>query len=526
MSARKSRNVQDTMAQTSSPIPDFYRGRAVLVTGATGFMGKVLVEKLLRSCPDLATIYLLMRPKRGRDVRTRLDELLNVTLFDGLRKDRPDALNKLVPIAGDITQPELGISSSDQKILADSVSIVFHSAATVKFDEKLKLSVSMNVEGTKRLVELCHKMVKLEALIHVSTAYCNCDRTDIHEQVYPSPSDPDKLLQCVDWMDEELLDTITPKIVGQRPNTYTYTKAVAEHVLVSHGGNLPIAIVRPSIVTAAWREPLPGWVDNLNGPTGMIAGAGKGILRTVLCYRGMKADLVPVDVAINLLISVAWHTATNRPNNIVVYNCTSGATNPVRWGDIEEFGSQYILEHPFNDVLWYPGGSFKSSRLMNSVCVVAFHTIPAYVIDLASRLVGKKPIMVRIQDKLQRALHCLEYFTTHEWNFSNNNVHLLMAQMHPRDQEIFNFDIKNLDWRKYFETYVLGTRKYILKEDPSSFPEARKQLRKMFWVHHATQLLVVVLLFRLLLLRSDTARQMCYALVGMAVRLTQYLWPA
>jgi fatty acyl-CoA reductase len=62
------------------PITEWFRGRSVLVTGATGFMGKVLVEKLLRSCPDIATIYLLMRPKRGSDARMRFDELLNTTV--------------------------------------------------------------------------------------------------------------------------------------------------------------------------------------------------------------------------------------------------------------------------------------------------------------------------------------------------------------------------------------------------------------------------------------------------------------
>lgn len=56
---------------------DFYRDRSVLITGATGFMGKVLVEKLLRSCPGLSKIYLLMRPKGGHHVDARLDELLN-----------------------------------------------------------------------------------------------------------------------------------------------------------------------------------------------------------------------------------------------------------------------------------------------------------------------------------------------------------------------------------------------------------------------------------------------------------------
>ena len=70
-------------------------------------------------------------------------------------------------------------------------------------------------------------------------------------------------------------------------------------------------------VTAAWKEPLSGWIDNLNGPTGLLAGAGKGILRSLLCYRNLIADLIPVDIAINLLISVAWHTATARYVNFL-----------------------------------------------------------------------------------------------------------------------------------------------------------------------------------------------------------------
>lgn len=57
-------------------VPGFFKGRCVFITGGTGFMGKVLVEKLLRSCPEIATIYLLMRPKRGNDVRIRQEELI------------------------------------------------------------------------------------------------------------------------------------------------------------------------------------------------------------------------------------------------------------------------------------------------------------------------------------------------------------------------------------------------------------------------------------------------------------------
>jgi FlaA1/EpsC-like NDP-sugar epimerase len=61
---------------TNSPIQNFFSGSCVLVTGATGFVGKALVEKLLRSCPDLRTIYLLIRSKKGLNIQTRQKELL------------------------------------------------------------------------------------------------------------------------------------------------------------------------------------------------------------------------------------------------------------------------------------------------------------------------------------------------------------------------------------------------------------------------------------------------------------------
>lgn len=87
--------------------------------------------------------------------------VLVLQLYDTLRQEDPDVLKKIVPISGDITLPYLGISEEDQETLASEVSVVIHSAATVKFDEKLKLSINVNVQGTKRIVELCKRMKKL-----------------------------------------------------------------------------------------------------------------------------------------------------------------------------------------------------------------------------------------------------------------------------------------------------------------------------------------------------------------------------
>lgn len=91
--------------------------------------------------------------------------------------------------------------------------------------------------------------------------------------------EPDQVIALTEWMDDKMFEEFTPNLIASRPNTYTFTKALAERMLQREKGSLPVAIVRPSIVLSSYREPVAGWVDNCNGPTGIIAAAGKGFFR-------------------------------------------------------------------------------------------------------------------------------------------------------------------------------------------------------------------------------------------------------
>ncbi|XP_043642605.1 putative fatty acyl-CoA reductase CG5065 [Drosophila teissieri] len=505
------------------PIAQFYAGRSVFITGGTGFMGKVLVEKLLRSCPDIRNIYLLIRPKRGQEVSARLTELLNAPLFESLRQEKPKELSKVIPISGDITSEELGISEKDQNLLCRNVSVVFHSAATVKFDEKLKLSVTINMLGTKRLVELCHRMLSLDALIHVSTAYCNCDRTDVSEVIYAPPYNPDDIISLINWLPEDILDQLTPRLIGKRPNTYTFTKALAEHMLLKEAGNLPVAIVRPSIVTASLNEPFAGWVDNFNGPTGLVSALAKGMFRTMMCEKNYVADMVPVDIVINLMIAAAWRTATRKSNNLLIYNCCTGQRNPIIWSEFVQHAMTSVRKHPLEGCLWYPTGDLRMNRPMNTLNCIAKHFLPAYILDGVARIMGKKPFVVNVQNKIAKAVECLEYFATRQWRFKDDNVHGLLHTLSPKDREIFVFDVRHINWDKYVERYVLGFREFLFKQRPESLPASRKRMLRLYYLHQLTKVVAVLLTWRFLMSRSKRLNDLWSSFLENALRMARLI---
>lgn len=223
-------------------------------------------------------------------------------------------MKKIYPVWGEITQPNLGMSDEHLNHVLEHTQIVFHLAASLKLEATLRPNIIMNLTGTKYVLDLVKNIKNLIQMIHTSTAFCNVEYEILEEKVNDFPHDPINLIKCAEWMSEEGMAAIQKDILGVHPNTYTYTKRLAE-ILVRNEyekNNLPCCIVRPSIVTPSINEPIPGWVDSLNGPPGVIAAVGKGALRCVLLNRKANFESIPVDVAINGLIMVAKKLGTQK----------------------------------------------------------------------------------------------------------------------------------------------------------------------------------------------------------------------
>ena len=157
------------------PIGRDLRAKRFFITGATGFLGTALVERILRCIPE-ADITVLVRPGRRADPAARLArEVIRNDCFDRLRSElgdnfAPEVARRVKAVAGDVGQDGLGLDEAGRAALAAS-DVVIHSAATVSFDAPLTQAVEINLLGPARVAEAIAASGSRAHLISVSTAY-------------------------------------------------------------------------------------------------------------------------------------------------------------------------------------------------------------------------------------------------------------------------------------------------------------------------------------------------------------------
>ncbi|XP_026322595.1 fatty acyl-CoA reductase wat-like [Hyposmocoma kahamanoa] len=463
----KQRAIIDAIEKGGSGVQQFYNGAVVFVTGGSGFLGKQLIEKLLRSC-DVKKIFVLLREKKGKTMEARLEEFLEDPVFELLCKKKPSFSNKLHAIAGDIMELKLGISEDDWSIITKEINVILHIAATTRFDESLKVATITNVRGTREALNLGKSCQNLKSFVHVSTAYSHATvsrvRREVADDFYDVPVPPNVLIEMVEHIDEGRLNDATNKFIGDWPNTYCFTKAVAEEAVRTMSDGLPVCIVRPAIVVGAYREPSPGWIDMscAYGPSGLILGVGLGLLHTNFADPKIQVDLVPADL-VNNAILVAAHQTAHANGEKKIYTVCS-ARNSITWGAIGDIYRNEARSLSSPKAVWYCYGIDVPNKWLFTIMFWLLHYIPAYVIDGVCLCIGQNRRFVKLYTKAYKMFDFFSYFTTHEWRFKDGNTQEMIQRSSESDRAIFNCDITSLHWKEYILIWSMGLRKYIVKD--------------------------------------------------------------
>ncbi len=379
-------------------------GRRIAITGATGFLGTALTERVLRCLPE-TDIVLVVRPgRRGAPDRVGRDVLRN-DCFDRLRRELGDgfadeAARRVTAVAGDVTLDGLGLDDAGREILA-TCSTVIHSAATVSFDAPLDAAVEVNLLGPSRVAAALQgdgTSRPLPHLISVSTAYVAGMRRGPAPEALLSDTpfsarppwraeveaarrarsdteaasrDPKQLGRLraaaraelgaagvpllaekmeklrAEWTDDRMVELgkARAQALGW-PDAYAYSKALGEWALLEGRGRVPVTVVRPSIIEAALSQPHPGWIRGFRMADPVIISYARGLLKEFPGIPEGIIDVIPVDLVVAAILAVAARGPLTQPD---VVHAASGARNPLRYGQLVDLVREWFSEHPLAD---------------------------------------------------------------------------------------------------------------------------------------------------------------------------------
>jgi alcohol-forming fatty acyl-CoA reductase len=496
-----------------------YEGKKVLLTGGTGFLGTALVEKILRSLPDLGRLYLVIRPYRGKSAAERFErDVLGAAAFRGLRErlgeEFGDRISKMVRVLeGDVHAPSLGLGEEDLTELSREVDVVIHSAASVIFDAPLDAAVDSNVRGTLGLLKLARAWEKRPLFIHISTAYVAGTSKEDAPEAPPGPSSPDgtaldareevlgleavvaevdgasqersllrrfetearrelgmvgeeeEVAERVDqlrraWMRERLVErgTLRARELGWN-DVYTFTKSLAERLVVTERGETPLVIMRPAIIESSHREPYPGWIQGTRMADPIIMAFAKGILREFPGNPNSYVDIVPVDHVVNAILAAG----VRRPKEPEIFQVASGERNPIRYRDLYDIVRDYFVKNPLRDSsgrpIQVPQWSFPGRRRVEGQLkmelaglkvagILAARMPEGHMASDARQRIARAEKRARMSLYYSRIYGAYANMTT---TFASSRTEALYAALPPEDREEFPFDITDIDWRAWMQ---------------------------------------------------------------------------
>lgn len=497
-----------TDVTSTKRIRDRLAGQHLLVTGSTGFLAKVFVEKLLRAVDTVGGIHLLVRSRSdGTSAAHRVkQEVLRSSVFDRLRAALGDRFarlcdEKIQVVDGDLTLERFGLSESAYAELSRRITMVVNSAATVTFDERLDQAVELNSLGPTRLLRFARDCGDIPFL-HVSTCYVCGARSGVIVEDFSAPESARESLPRVakggaydlDRIVEELRlsarsvlekhgaetetarrELIEAGMSAARSHgwndTYTFTKWIGEQLLVRDHDRVPLVVFRPAIIEGSFEEPAPGWIDGLRMADPIIVAYGRGKLAEFPARSDIPIDLIPVDYVANAMIATL-PSRENGGESVRVFQCASSERNPLLLEGLRTALERAFEHRPMNGDDGRPIPPKRLRFVDRESFIRRWEGRLRTVTRLQAwmRRFGQEGRRFRKLTAKSRQIEQVIYFAkiyspyTHlDCRFADDGLKSVAERLHPDDRAEFPFDPVKIDWDDYLiHRHVPGLRAYVL----------------------------------------------------------------
>ncbi len=492
-------------------------GRRVLLIGVTGFIGKVWLANTLIDLPEIGKLYLLIRRQKSNPAQKRFEKMLEDSpVFDPVFEKYGDELgallaDKIEVVEGDVSQPGIGLDPDIAARLGKELDLIINSSGLTDFNPDLRDAVAVNVDSTYHLIEFIRGSDHA-ALLHLSTCYVAGQRDGrVGERLRPNYTpagaidfDAEKEWYWLhEFVEAAQLRSEGPEVTeelkkqallkehaakglsGQAlenqirknrvrwlknylteegkkrakelgwPNTYTYTKSLAESLIANYGAGLPIAIVRPAIVETSVSKPFRGWNEGINTSASLSYLLGTSF-RQLPSNERKRLDIIPVDAvcAGMTLIAAALVERRNDP----LYQLATSVTNPCDMGRSIELtslghrrhyraqeGLEYWLRLRLDAI---PVSKERYNRMSAPAQKMIIRSI-----QTVSPLPLRKPLAKaeRNLERVEKLVELFEPFILHnEHDFVADNVEKLSQALVPEERATFAYDTAGLDWWEYW----------------------------------------------------------------------------
>ncbi|MET0304430.1 MAG: SDR family oxidoreductase [Microbacteriaceae bacterium] len=479
----------------------------VFLTGATGFVGQAILERLLADHPE-THISILVRGKGSQTGEDRLRSLLRKPVFSKWR-ERVGAEAAEAAVRDRVSVLEGGLGVDQMPTLPKDLDVVIHSASTVSFDPPINQAFDTNVGGALGIYESLLAVGADPHVVHVSTCYVGGLRKGIvpeakhehdvdwraeysaakaaKEAVELQSREPDMLDRFMDqarakhgkegpqsvarasetarveWVTAQLVDAGRKRAQSLGwTDVYTLTKAFAERTAEQLWGEAghSLSVVRPAIIESALQHPYPGWIDGFKVADPLILAYGRGQLPEFPGLPDSILDIIPVDFVVNAIIAAAANPAPK--NEPEYFHVASGASNPLPFHRMFENVRKYYTENPVpkgDGHVKVPNWKFAGERKFNRGLALAKKKA-----DLQEFALSKLPINDKTREaqaelsKLKAGIATLSNFTDlyrayvqTEIIFDDRNTRALNDALPAKLREDRGFDVERIDWEDFLQ---------------------------------------------------------------------------